>query len=112
MASTGGPEVAWSLGWDRREGEVFFAGDRIDESGFAPAIVYFNLKDKLPAAPRQVVWSKGADRGDSGYDAKLSTLKQTLRPLQEEVRPTVFHYFQIVSRDTLKPSELPRYRVI
>jgi hypothetical protein len=111
-ASHGGPDVARALGWDPIDRKVFFSISSLDESGYAPAVIYFRLDDSTRVEPVRVGWSEGRSMEDSTHAAELRKLEDRLRPLREIAGPTVFSYVKILARDSTGGAyNLERFRV-
>ena len=114
-ATTGGPYLSESMGWNPKTGEVFFRIHVMGESGYAPVIVRLSSR-KLPLEFEAMPWSREAYAGseDSAYAVQVRKIERNLLPLEPESGcSTIPSWTQVMEADSVsnKYFEARRYRV-
>ncbi len=111
--TTGGPRLIEVLGWDPVDRKVFVAQHYRGESGYPPAIAYFDFAGKSPGRPVVVRWSVSLDGDPASYGRRASALRGRLRALPRIPAASSFWITKVLATDSvdIQGIEMTRYHV-
>lgn len=111
-ATVGGPGLAQVLGWDPVDQKIFCSITDLDESGYPPGLIYFDLKNGRGNRPVRVLWSR--DLHDSTRARRWTAITRRLKVLPLEVATSIPLRTTVTRADTLRAEwgEAPRFEVV